>query len=169
MKRSTIKLLTVLMRSCFAALLLMCLLPSLVPGAVIVSAFGGGNTMSCCIGKAAGHCHATLKVSKPKPEPMCGAKAASIDDGITVVADEADEPGSSTAVGRSIQNHCAGDCSSCAVRSSKQLQRHKTHAVSLELPALAISLRRDESSEGFFNPHPEFDPFSPRGPPHSWT
>jgi len=83
--------------------------------------------------------------------------------------DEADEPGSSTAIGRSIQNHCAGDCSSCAVRSSKQLQRHKTTAVSLELPALAISLRPDESSEGFFNLHPEFDPFSPRGPPHSWT
>ena len=168
MKRSPIKLLTVLMRSCFAALLLMCLLPSLVPGALIVSAFGGGNTMSCCTGKAAGHCHAALKVRKPKPEPMCGAKAASIDDGITVVADEADEP-ASTAVGRSIQNHCAGDCSSCAVRSGKQLQRHKTTAVQLELTALAISLRPYESSEGFFNLHPEFDPFSPRGPPHSGT
>jgi len=168
MKRRPIKLLTVLMRSCFAALLLLCLLPSLVPGALIVTAFGGGNTMSCCKGKA-GHCHAALKRRQPKPEPMCGAKAASSNDGITVVADEADEPGSSTAFGRSIQNQCAGDCSSCAVRSSKQLQRHKAPAVSLELPALAISLRPFESSDGVINLHPEFDPFSPRGPPHSST
>jgi hypothetical protein len=168
MKQRLIKLVAALMRSSFAALLVTCLLPSLVPSALVVSAFGGASTMSCCTGKAAGHCSLALKVRRqPKPEPMCGAKSAPIDDGITVVADEADDSSSPSTAIRSIANQCTGDCSSCAVRNSKQLQRHKTTVVTQELPSLATNLRAYDATSCILNSHAELDPFSPRGPPNS--
>jgi len=46
------------------------------------------GAMACCIGKSSGHCSAGLLRKhrpQPKPEPMCGWRNQSSDDGITVV------------------------------------------------------------------------------------
>jgi hypothetical protein len=131
-----------------------------------------GNAMSCCAGKAAGHCSAGLqaKVSvKPKPEPMCGLKA-----GVTevIVAEDPVPAASHTATNSDlitarIANPCRQDCCATATALSRKPTRREAAALaeaSLLSPVstqllVESSFSPAAASESFLNQSP------PRGPP----
>jgi len=81
----------------------------------------------CCQGKSAGHCESSIlrKARQQKPEPMCGLKPASVDDGITIVAEPVNNPGPesrsvSRAVGRTCPMECCGSATNSAQKRKEQ-------------------------------------------------
>ena len=77
----------------------------------------------CCQGKAAGHCESTIlkKARQRKPEPMCGLKPASVDDGNTIVAEPVANPGSeSPSLSRSVGRPCPTECCTTAVNLAQK-------------------------------------------------
>jgi hypothetical protein len=170
--RSALKLLALLTRLYVAALLVACLVSAVVPNAAIVSAFGIGGAMSCCIGKSSGHCTVALKIKhrQPPPEPMCGIRSAPVDDGITVVDDELDSDSQTEggpAVGMaSINNNCAVECTARARSSSQQQKRHSALLVTQTSHALIRSLNQIRTLTPLGSKsNAAIEPFSPRGPP----
>lgn len=140
------------------AVLLVCVLATFLS----VSAVFASSGMSCCAGKEAGHCHAKLRVRKPKPEPLCGAK-------VSVENDAADEISSTvenaSRISVASNKVCDRECSGCATSQTKQQKRFGTGVVvELNTPSLA---RWDKQTHlgNLSNSSHIVEPFSPRGPP----
>src|SRR6476659_6153904 len=93
MKVKRLKVFAAFLRLATTALVLTCLLSTLVPVSAIASVLGIG-AMACCRSKSAGHCHAPVKVKRRtvKSEVMCGLKTppaeeSTVDDDDTQSAD----------------------------------------------------------------------------------
>lgn len=137
---------------------------------------GKSNTMTCCIGKHAGHCDSRLTAKKPppqpKPEPICGLKpAAEVNDGITIFAEPAgaESPDSSSpAAGTaSISKPCPMDCCASA-GSSRQQKRDRASARSTTPHNLPLTtFWRPETPRPTIASHEAFERARPRGPPIS--
>jgi len=140
------------------AVLMVCLLSSFL---AISTAFAQSG-MDCCAGKAVGHCHARLKVRKPPPEPMCGAKASVEND-----ARGEDSTGAETTsrIRVTVSRSCDRECSGCATSQTKQQKRFGTGgAVELSNSALANRVKQAHFGRSLSSDH-TVEPFSPRGPP----
>lgn len=122
----------------------------------------------CCKGKSAGHCESSIlrKARQRKPEPMCGLKPASIDDGITIIAEPANNQGpESRSVSRSMGRACPMEC--CA-STSNSAQKRKEHDSARSHFNLIAPLRvGSKLAIGTVVPGLLFTGFdiSPRGPP----
>ncbi|HZJ42960.1 MAG TPA: hypothetical protein VFD63_04265 [Pyrinomonadaceae bacterium] len=122
----------------------------------------------CCQGKAAGHCESTIlkKARQRKPEPMCGLKPASVDDGITIVAETVSSPDSnSSSLTRSIGRPCPTECCAIAASVAQKKKEQGTPRTKFRLQAVC-SL---DSKVDFETPL-NFSVYSgshivPRGPP----
>jgi len=102
----------------------------------LAGASASGNAMSCCIGKAAGHCSAGLQAkARPKPEPMCGLKAETAE---VIVAEEpvqaANPPASSELITARIVHPCRQDC--CATGNALSRKSTRREAATLTLATL---------------------------------
>ena len=163
MKLKRFKVLATFLRLTITALLLTCLLSSLVPVSAIASVLGIG-AMACCRIRNAAHCHAPVKIKRRvvKSEVMCGLK--------TPTAEESADDGDAQSTDNeslhfaSISDQCGFDCGSCAVRSTEQQKRavalaingHTSHPSKRRARAIPRLI-----SETRF----EIEPFSARGPP----
>jgi len=135
------------------------------------------SSMSCCIGKAAGHCDSGLKAHKPAPppdDPMCGLKAQPLTpeslDAVTVTAETVDHPDSHEHKGNafktpSVQQHCQMECGACATATSR-LKREKTvvQAKTSYAPLVTI-IARVENQAPISSSNQKWTRISPRGPP----
>jgi hypothetical protein len=130
-----------------------------------------GNAMSCCAGKAAGHCSAGLQAKvrvKPKPEPMCGLKA-----GVTevIVAEDPVPAASHTATNSDlitarIANPCRQDC--CATASALSRKPTRREAATLAEASLLSPVSTQLLVESSFSPAAAervLNQSPPRGPP----
>jgi hypothetical protein len=172
MKGNSLKLLALSTRIIIVTLLMACLFSTLAPSAFVVNAFGIGGGMACCIGKSAGHCHVALQTKRPQPisEPMCGLKSDTVDDRLTIVADEtAAEVETDGVPGRrlaAVANPCATD--SCACSAAAKQQQKRRHASVVTQPQHILPTRLSwtgETTSFLSKSNGTPDPFSPRGPP----
>lgn len=168
--------------------MILCLLSLLValsfitPLLPIASASVGSDTMPCCAGKA-GHCDSGIppkKVLPPTSEPMCGLKAATMeDDGITIVAEplqgefphshtqSAELSSSQPAAGSaSLGQPCHMDCISCAVSPTRQQKRERsiTLTSAYAAPSPTTSSKYEDKSL-LFSSSNNWSRINPRGPP----
>ncbi|HSE17032.1 MAG TPA: hypothetical protein VLB46_08260 [Pyrinomonadaceae bacterium] len=166
-------------------LCLLCLFVALsfiTPLLPLASATAGSDTMPCCAGKA-GHCDSGIllkKVVPPTSEPMCGLKAATMeDDGITIVAEPAqvefphshsqtaELSSSQPAVeSASLSSPCHMDCGACATAASRQQKRDRSIVLSNTYetaPVTTSSKYEDESLQ--FSSSDNWPQTVPRGPP----
>ena len=102
MKVKRLKVFAAFLRLTITALVLTCLLSTLVPVSVIASILGIG-AMACCRNKSAGHCHAPVKVKRHtvKSEVMCGLKTPTAEE--STVEDDDHSP-QTTEVPTSLQS-----------------------------------------------------------------
>jgi hypothetical protein len=169
MKAKRLKVIAAFPRLTITALLLPCLLSTLLPVSAIASALGIGGAMACCRSKSAGHCHAGLKIKKQaaKSEVMCGLKAPATGES-TANDEDAQSTENEGLHFASISDKCSVDCGSCAVRSTEQQKR-----------AVALAIAGHTSHPGKRRAHViprfiskarfEIEPFSARGPPSDTT
>jgi len=164
MKVKRFKVLAAFLRLTITALVLTCLLSTLVPVSAIASVLGIG-AMACCRSKSAGHCHAPVKIKRRtvKTEVMCGLKVPTAEES-TADADEAQFPDNESLHFASISDQCSFDCGSCAVRSSDQQKRVVAHAFNGHTSQLG-KRRAGAIPQFIFKTRFEIDPFSARGPP----
>ena len=119
------------------------------------------SSMSCCIGKAAGHCDSGLKAQPLTPESL---------DAVTVTAETVDHPDSHEHKGNafktpSVQQHCQMECGACATATSR-LKREKTvvQAKTSYAPLVTI-IARVENQAPISSSNQKWTRISPRGPP----
>lgn len=138
---------------------------------------GSAKSMSCCIGKAEGHCDSGLKAHKPAPppdDPMCGLKSQPLTaeslDAITVTAETVDHPDSHEHKGNafktaSVEQHCHMECGACATATSRH-KREKTVAPAKTTYAPpTTTIARVENQAPTFSSNQNWTRISPRGPP----
>jgi hypothetical protein len=151
------------------------------------------SLMSCCIGKAEGHCDSGLAAPRPAlppDEPMCGVKSQSLTaeslDAVTVVADpinpesyhpsllsaettsrNADaESNASRITAESIDQPCRMDCGACATATTRQQKRQKSIVqarTAYQPPPASTTLF--ENWILLFSSNETWTRISPRGPP----
>jgi hypothetical protein len=165
-----------------AALCLLCFFVALSFIAPLLPiANASSDTMACCAGKA--HCESGIapkRVPPPTSEPMCGLKAATMEnDGITIVAEPIHTPpqhsrshnagtssSSPAADSASLSRPCHMDCGACARASSRQQKRERgVLPPSAERTASLTSLLHFENQTVSFSSNEDWRQTSPRGPP----
>ena len=138
------------------------------------------QSMSCCIGKAEGHCDSGLKAHKPAPppdnDPMCGVKSQPLTadslDAVTVKADpvQDNEAEAHDAKGNafnhlSVGQHCHMDCGACATSASRQKRQKDAVQAKLTHAPAAIAIAHVENWAPVFSSNQKWTRISPRGPP----
>jgi len=164
MKVKRLKVFAAFLRLTITALVLTCLLSTLVPVSAIASILGIG-AMTCCRSKSAGHCHAPVKVKRRavKSEVMCGLKTPPAEES-TVDDDDTQSTDNGSPRFASISDQCSFECGSCAVRSTEQQKRAVVLAVTGHTSHLTKRSTRAAprlTAKSRF----EIEPFSARGPP----
>ena len=138
----------------------------------LAGASAGGNLMSCCIGKAAGHCSAGLQTKarvQPKPEPMCGLKPEVAE--VIVAEESAPKASHSEATANSITTRisrpCPQECCTSTVFLRKPTRREAPTLLATNRGSLGPTRSLVESSfvlsvesAGVLSQSP------PRGPPN---
>jgi hypothetical protein len=129
------------------------------------------NAMSCCTGKAAGHCstglQAKVRVQPKPPEPMCGLKSEVTE--VIVAEDPAasHKAANSDLITARLTHPCRQDC--CATTSALSRKPTRREAAKLAEPSLLLpvstqllvesSFSSGAAAESVLNQSP------PRGPP----
>jgi hypothetical protein len=133
-----------------------------------------GMSMSCCIGKAAGHCsaglHAKVRV-QPKPEPMCGLKTEVVE--VTAAEELAPNtsqpPANSELFTARVAGPCRQDCCTTSSALSRKSTRREASAAS-EANGISPTLTQSLVEASFAPASKSADVLSqspPRGPPIS--
>jgi hypothetical protein len=135
------------------------------------------SSMSCCLGKAEGHCDSGLKAHKPAPppdDPMCGLKSQPLTpeslDAITVEAESVHHHDSAESTGNafktaSVQQHCHMECGACATSTSRhKREKSVVQAKTTQSPA-TTTIAHVENWAPIFSSNQNWTRISPRGPP----
>ena len=136
------------------------------------------QSMSCCIGKAEGHCHSGLKAHKPAPppdnDPMCGLKSQPLTaeslDAVTITADPVQDSEAHDAKGNafkhlSVGQHCHMDCGACATSASRHKRQKDAVQAKLSYAPAATAIADVENWAPIFSSNQNRTRISPRGPP----
>jgi len=166
-------------------LCLLCLFVALsfmAPLVPIAGASAGSDAMPCCAGKS-GHCDSGIrpkKVLPPTSEPMCGLKAATMeDDGITIVAEplpreiahshsqtaefSSSQPAAESA---SLSSPCRMECGACATAASRQQKRERSIVLSSTYAVAPVTTSSRYEGESLpFSATDNWSRTTPRGPP----
>jgi len=150
--------------------------------AVTLLPFTGSSaqSMSCCIGKAEGHCDSGLKAHKPAPpppsdnDPMCGLKSQPLTaeslGAVTVTADPVPDTEAHDAKGNafkhlSVGQHCHMDCGTCATSASRHKRQKDAVQTKLAHAPAATVIAHVEKCAPVFSSNHNWTRISPRGPP----
>ena len=138
------------------------------------------QSMSCCLGKAEGHCHSGLKVQKPAPpppsdnDPMCGLKSQPLTaeslDAVTIVSDPVQDSETHDAKGNafkhlSVGQHCHMDCGACATSASRHKRQKDAVQTKLTHAPATTAIAQVENQAPIFSSNRNWTRISPRGPP----
>ena len=136
------------------------------------------KSMSCCIGKAEGHCESGLKAHKPVPppdnDPMCGLKSQPLTpeslDAVTVVTESVDHPDSHESTGNafktaSVHQQCHMECGACATSTSRHKREKGVDQAKTIYAPPATTIARVEHRAPIFSSNQNWTRISPRGPP----
>ncbi len=138
----------------------------------LAGASAGGNLMSCCIGKAAGHCSAGLQAKvrmQPKPEPMCGLNPEAAED---IVAEESAPPtshseGTANSITSRISRPCPLECCAATLFLRKPNRREATTLLAANrMPAAPTQSLVQSSSVPTAESAKVLSQSPPRGPPN---
>ncbi len=153
------------------------ILSSLAVTTLLPLTSSAASSMSCCVGKAEGHCHSGLKTPKPAPppnDPMCGLKSQPLTpeslDAVTVVAEPTADADAHDANGTafkvaSVHQHCHMDCGACATSASRhKSQKDAAQAKTTHAPSATV-IARVEHRAPIFSSNENWTRISPRGPP----